>query len=175
MNIKNEETIKDSNLTNYYRSFTNVTGDAYIQLMTYLFEKSQQFILVIRYDIILNDDINKIMEDLSPFLIKKVRQSCWANTDLCCEDYDSQTIVHYFTPTKEALEIILNNTNNLFQWVQPSFPEDISFLIDGEYIFTSTAHEIEYMFIDIPKSRIYGESGDRLSLLDIRTYSRQYT
>lgn len=171
MNNINQDTIEGSNLTNYYRSFTNVTGDAYIQLMKFLFEKSQQFILVIRYDIILNDKINKIMDELSPFLIKKVRQSCWANTDLCCEDYDSQTMVYYFSSTKGAMEIILNNTSNLFQWVQPSFPEDISFLIDEEYFFTSTTHEKEYMFIDIPKYRIYGESAGKLSLLDVKTFS----
>lgn len=172
MSINNTETIEGSNLTNYYYSFTNVTGDAYIQLMKFLFEKSQEFILVIRFDIIINDEINKIMDELSPFLIKKVRQTSWANTTLVCEACDSKAIVHYFSSTNEALEIILNKTNNLFQWVQPSFPEDISFLIDGEYFFTTTTHEKEYMFIDIPKYRLYGESAGKLSLLDVETYSR---
>lgn len=167
----NQETIEDSNLTHYYHSRTNVTGDAYIQLMKFLFEKSHQFIIVIRDDIFKDKDINKIIEELSPFLIKKVRQGWWASTDLDLEDYDSPATVYFYNSTNEALDIVLNRSDNLFQWVQPSLPEDISFLIDGAYFFTTTTHEKEYRFIDIPNCRIYGENAVELPLIVVETYS----
>lgn len=166
MNINNENTER-SNLTDYFYFYTDVTGENYIKLMRFLFEKSSQFTLVFRQDIFFNDALHKVLDNLSPFLIEKARQSSWSKTDLCCEDEDSPAMIYYFSSTNEALEMILKLTSSLFQWTQPNFPEDISFLYDEEYFFTTTTHEKEYMFIDRPNYRVHSEFAGELSLLEL--------
>ncbi|GAB6108954.1 stage III sporulation protein AH [Fusibacter bizertensis] len=159
--------INKSRMCTAYISRTNVTDKDFNILLQILFDNSDEFILISREDIIKNANQEIVLNQLSPYLIDIRKQFSWANTELYIEENTIPATVYYYKSTSEALKIIINSTNGLFDWVQPNFPEDLSFRYKGKYIFTSTTHEKEFTFIDNKLNEVFLTNRNKLKNIKV--------
>lgn len=119
-------------------------GNVYRELIDIASSVCSQFILVIRDSINLNDNAIKSLSDLKPFLQETKQQQEWPGTQLL---RDTAT-VNYYLLNEKSKQILNSYTNNLYSWVQPDLPEDLSFIkSDGKAWLINTSHE-NFSYVD---------------------------
>jgi hypothetical protein len=126
----------------YRRNLISITSepknDVYRRLIDLAFDLCDEFTLVIRKEIELNDKGKSILEKLNDHLIEMKKQSEWPGTILGCGHF---AYVYYYHTSLEAREIIKEVSNSLYGWVQRDFPEDLSFYKSGKPWLVNIAHE----------------------------------
>jgi hypothetical protein len=105
--------------------------------------ESSQFLLVKRHASL--EDTLDISSRLRPFLIHEYSGDCWPGTRLlggCTAE------IFKYAATSEALILLRDSVEGLWDWIEPNCPEDLSFLRanDGSPWFASIAHEREAFF-----------------------------
>lgn len=157
----------------YKRNLMYITSeprnDVYRHLIDLAFDLCDEFILVIRKEIELNDNGKSILEKLKPYLIEMKKQSEWAGTIL--GGGRTAYVYHYRTDT-HAREIIKEVSNSLYGWVQSDFPEDLSFYKSGKPWLVNTAHERDSYIFSEDKSEIDGIAN--IKCLKLRKASREF-
>ncbi len=110
----------------------------YERLLQYAFEICSSFVLSVRKEILSYYPEPEIFKRLEPYLIKK----------LAAPDYQqiqcySSDLLHYFYECSEATQsIILPELNGLYEWREPFWPEDLTFLkADGQVWLGTISHE----------------------------------
>lgn len=125
---------------------TNPKDQVYRDLIDLAFEVCDTFILVVRNDISINDNVNYILEQLEPYLKEVKKQLQWPGTTILG---DMPALVYYFNADNGAKKVLKESTNSLHQWVQPNLPEDLSFMKKHEIWLANTSHEYEsYILTD---------------------------
>lgn len=115
-------------------SLGNPSGDAYRALIKILIEQSDSFYVVTRGELQYEPEP---IELLVPYAkdIHKTKQ--WGQS----KTKGKAATLYEFPATKEMRHLLVHLADSLFDWVAPGLPEDLTFLRDGQIIFTSIAHE----------------------------------
>lgn len=134
----------------------NIKGLKYERLLNWLFEFSSTFSFVTRKDVGVNKEAIKLIEELANFLIDSHPTNKWLSNEII----DSPIIGHnyYYELNKETKDILLENSNTLFDWGDDfltELPEDIAFYKkDRESILYVNGHE-NYAIVNISSLKEY--------------------
>ncbi|WP_270168634.1 hypothetical protein [Paenibacillus sp. SYP-B4298] len=115
------------------------TGVTYKQLISLAFTLCDEFILVKRDQIELNEKGQTFIEELQPHIKEIRKQEEWPGTRL----FGHYADVYYFDCKGELLEILLTKVDRLYEWMQPGLLEDLCFYKNGEEWLVTIAHENE--------------------------------
>ena len=133
-------------------------GDSYAKLINYAFKNNDAVMFVYREDGLSKDEIEKMNEvreknniDLGDSLYFKRKGSYWVHTKVGHEmlgytdikdpeGYQNKFEVCFYKNDEKLKKYILSN-EDLYLWLSPKYPEDISFFRDGYCWLYSVAHE----------------------------------
>lgn len=128
-----------------YAIRTDVKGQLYESLISYLCCCASQFQIVVRHDCALDALMSngvELLADLSPYSLGSSEEESWPGTQLL----DGSATIHRFRVTELAIPILLR-PKSLFNWCQPEFPEDPAFFrADSSLVLTTISHE-HYAFL----------------------------
>jgi hypothetical protein len=108
----------------------------YYKLLQEMLTKADVFSLVVVSTISLNDAGKEILNKLQPYLVEAIETSSWPGTIL----NDQKAKLYKYNVSPNSIKI-LSSMNNLFSWLQPEFPEDLTFYKKGKPIFVTISHE----------------------------------
>lgn len=115
------------------------TGNTYKQLVELAFSVCDEFTLVKREQLDLNENAQQLLKELKPYIKEIKKQNEWPGTKLLGHYAD----VYYFDCKQELKEILIRNTDRLYQWVQPELLEDLCFFKNKNVWLVTIAHERE--------------------------------
>ena len=118
----------------YWHLVENPTGKTYEQLIHVLCEHSNTFYFVTRKEFRYNEHI---LEQFRPFVINTYKSKSWAGT----VTQGPAATIYEIKVNKATCRLLQQLSNSLFDWVAPNLPEDLTFLKDGQVLFSSTTHE----------------------------------
>ena len=112
--------------------------DAYEQLLTFAASRCATFLLVVTRGLDLSDEAKTLLLRLQPFELRRGHSRRWPGTELL----DDEALVIEFLFKAEARTILMNAASRLFEWQQPSHPEDLCLLdSSGQPWLVTIAHE----------------------------------
>ncbi len=116
-------------------------GDAYATLLRFLSARWPFFQLVVQPDLPLSPQGASMLRDLAEHVASgPTRVSCWPGTQLCGREAELWKFISH----PDAVEVLINNSNGLFEWTQPKLPEDLSFVGSDESVgLLVVAHECD--------------------------------
>ncbi len=135
-----------------------IKNEVYKKLIDYAFEKCDAIMFVFRRDgfnqqeiLELENNLKHLKNLLSDSLLKHRNGAHWVYTkvgykQLGIENYydppnfDKKFDILFFKSSKEVKDYLLCN-KNLYNWLNPQYPEDISFFKNGYCWLYSVAHE----------------------------------
>lgn len=112
-------------------------GTAYKELLDLAFSTCDEFLLVKRDQLDLNRNAKKFIEEIKPYIKEIRRQDEWPGTTLLGHYAD----VYYFYCNPELKDVLIRETDHLYQWLQPELLEDLCFFKNGEVWLATVAHE----------------------------------
>jgi hypothetical protein len=131
----------------------------YYDLLGYSVIDCKYLLLVVRNSIQIDSEGKNILLKLIPFLCNVSQKNEWPGTTL---SKSNATIYKYYL-NPECIAIIRKFANRLYQWQQPTYPEDLCLLRDDDTPWlVSIAHESDgflllskdeatRLFISLPK------------------------
>lgn len=115
-------------------------GQRYKSLINLAFEICDHFIFVVRDGLGLGDKGKKIIKELEPALIEIKDQSKWPGTEII----GGTVKVYYYKTDMRIKNILINEIEGLYSWMQPNYPEDLCFLRkERKEWLINTCHEKE--------------------------------
>ena len=111
----------------------------YKNLIDLAFDVCNEFILVVRKDLDLNEYARIILEKLQGSLKGMKEGSIWVSGQLL----GKTAFDYHYNTDNQAREIIKECSDSLHSWVQPNLPEDLSFIKNDRAWLINTAHEYE--------------------------------
>ena len=125
-------------LTPEFRLLKEPRGRGYRALVNSLGATCPQFLLVVREQLALGPEAVAILRRLQPQRFRQVRTSAWPGTELI----GHFAHVSYFRSNSASLTVLKTAAKSLYEWRQPSHPEDLCFLDgEGRPVLTTIAHE----------------------------------
>lgn len=124
--------------------------DTYEKLIKYYCNKCDIVMFVTRKDGFSNAKLQELSnaekefeEKLLNSLIKCIHRPTWIFHESLCEDIETinKTFNIYFYETTEEVKKYLLSNQDLYSWLNPKYPEDISFFKDGWCYFSTITHE----------------------------------
>ncbi|KOY17409.1 hypothetical protein [Paenibacillus xylanivorans] len=115
------------------------TGVAYKQLVSLAFSLCDEFILVKRDQIELNEDGKRFIEEIKPYIKEIKKQEGWPGTQL----FGHYADVFYFDCNEELKQILLRKVDRLYEWLQPELLEDLCFYKNNKEWLVTITHEKE--------------------------------
>lgn len=113
-------------------------GSIYTELIDLASSICNQFILVKRNEIHINESANIVLQELMPYLQQVKEQNKWPGT----ATLGRPATIYYYSLNNESKEKLKKYADGLYSWVQPNLPEDLCFLkSDGQAWLINTAHE----------------------------------
>ena len=129
---------------------TPPTGQTYRGIIDLALSCCNQAVLVTRASIELDSSALAVLEQLQPYVIRKVAKATeWPGTTLHCSDLvpDNTATVYYFRFCTQSASILKDSVPELFSWRQPEYPEDLCLVRpDGRTWLVSIAHEEDACF-----------------------------
>ncbi|MBU1355436.1 MAG: hypothetical protein KJ620_02610 [Candidatus Edwardsbacteria bacterium] len=123
------------NIYNLYREPQDSNYKAIIDMTS---KFASYFLVVIRYSVKMNKKAEIILNALRPFIESSNDCNEWPGTKLTNEF----ALVNVYNLNYKSLEIIKGSVSNLYDWLQPSLPEDICFLrADKSPFLVTISHE----------------------------------
>jgi hypothetical protein len=123
---------------NHFDFLCEPSGDLYRRLIVFAASSQSVALLVVRPDMDLSAHGRKVVSDLQPFIIERVRSSKWPGTELLIDGAE----VVYFRLSPDSAKILQSAAQSLYDWCQPELPEDLCFLLeDREPWLITIAHE----------------------------------
>lgn len=117
---------------------SEIKGESYKTLLELAFSKCEEFILVERHQSELNEKGLKFLESLKSEIIDIEVDQKWPGTEL----FGHFANIYFFKTSEKAKRILLDNSDSLYSWLSPDYPEDLSFYkTKGEVWLTSTSQE----------------------------------
>lgn len=136
--------------------YNDPKGEAYRRLIDYAIECSSMFVLAERDQLYCNENCNRVLKLLEPYLIKK--QSCESLQGVNSIAYSNGGTIYFYACHSESAHVLRTEADRLLAWQHPNLPEDLGFLdADGRDWLTTVAHE------DMASIRIGEEEGRELS------------
>lgn len=133
-----------------------ISGDLYHRLINFASGRYPLFLFVKRKDVKpgLNSKGEKVIHLFSPFLKSTVESVEWPGTKVI-----QSAEVFYFNLTEESVELLKRQSNSLYDWQHPSFPEDLCIMRNMKQPWLcNIAHEKIAM--------IYVSPTDKMELLE---------
>jgi hypothetical protein len=113
-------------------------GESYSTLIDFCAGLSRSATVVIREPDWLDDEGRRVLSELRRFQLGETQASAWPGTRLT-----NGTATVYSIPIIETvIEIVKESAAGLYDWQQPSRPEDLCFIREnGEPVLATIAHE----------------------------------
>jgi len=123
----------------------------YERLLRYAFELCSSFVLSVRKEILAYYHEPEIFKRLEPYLIKKLAAPDYPQIECYSPD-----LLHYFYECSEATQaIVLPELNGLYEWREPFWPEDLTFLnAEGQVWLGTISHENMAFIIETHYSQV---------------------
>lgn len=118
----------------YWNLVENPKDRIYQQLMKVLCDYSDKFYFVTRKELKYNQEI---LEQFHPYTIETYKTKTWANTIT----KGPPATVHVIEANEDTCRLLQRLSNNLYDWVAPNLPEDLTFIKNNFVWFTCTTHE----------------------------------
>lgn len=120
---------------------SELVGVKYENFLRYALERSDAFLLVFcDYDSKQSYEKRKkkLREELSGYRIKSRRNPSWPSNEIHTDKYKCFVDIH-----RMSLEVLpfLLKTEGIYNWMYPTYPEDLCFFKNGKCWFASCAHE----------------------------------
>lgn len=112
----------------------NPKGEIYRSLMRVLCDYSDTFYFVTRKELTYD---KYVLKQFKPYIIKKYKTKEWAGTITL----GPAATVYEVDANEETYQLLVQLTDNLYDWVAPSLPEDLTFIKNNFEWFYSTTHE----------------------------------
>jgi hypothetical protein len=124
----------------HFRLGSEPRGASYETLLRNLAEFSSLVLVIVRDDLGLTDEANKLLAELSALGGSQLRTSQWPGTTLLGHEASV-----WSTPdTAASVDVVLRASGGLYSWQQPQLPEDLAFLrSDGSTVLGTVAHETD--------------------------------
>ena len=94
---------------------------AYRDLLRVATEYCDEGLVVTRPSLEIDDHARSFLERLRPFLVNVQESSEWPGTVL----YDEKATLYTFSYNDFAMKLLISKTSGLYEWQQPSLPEDL--------------------------------------------------
>lgn len=121
-----------------YTILSEPTGEEYRSLLRALFPFSRQVLLVVRSTAPLSEFGRQILKELEKDLVLQEKRCEWPGTRLL----GHTATVYIFALTSHCLDVLVCRADRLYQWQQPTLPEDLCFLRNEmDPVLTTIAHE----------------------------------
>lgn len=101
-----------------------ISGDLYYRLIDFAVGRFPVFVFVIGRNRRLQENVQKIVDDLTPYLIKRFYDKEWPGTEIL----EGQVEVFHFELNHESAYVLKKYTSSLYQWKHPILPEDLSIM-----------------------------------------------
>lgn len=112
----------------------------YLELIDICSKYCTQFMLVKRDELIINEKYLEKCRELNKFLLEEKRSSEWPGTRLI----NKEATIFVYKHNKETENILKNSVSGLYEWLQPTLPEDLCFLQENGNVFLTTiSHELD--------------------------------
>lgn len=165
---------------------SEIKGEVYKNLIEYAYDKCDAVMFVFRRDgfsqediLKLNNLLNQIKKKFSNSILKMRNGSYWVfskvgYSQLDIEGYNDppnydKLFDIVFLKLNDDIKFYLQSNDNLYKWLNPNFPEDISFFRNGYCWLYSVAHE-EKCYIYCSNKKEY----DYLKLIGVEFYENKY-
>lgn len=126
-----------------YTIATDVKSDAYRKLIKCAQSSCSEFILVVRPSMPFAMPGVDVLDELTPFYISVKVESEWPGTRL----FDQTATVYRCRLLDGSVSVLQKSAESLFSWLQPSLPEDLSFLrSDHSPWLVTISHEYDAYF-----------------------------
>jgi len=113
-----------------------------LQLLSRALAEYDSFSLVWRDELVFSELAKKFEEELSPFLISKIKTDRWPGTQI----EDKKAILRTYSVTQESI-LVLEKLESVFDYIAPNYPEDIAFYKNGDVMYESMAHEKQAWYV----------------------------
>jgi hypothetical protein len=114
------------------------TGYLYRGLIDHALGECRSALLVVRPSLGLSSQALGVLKQLEHLLDEKVDASEWPGTKL----FNGSAVLFRYTFNAECAEILKQNANGLYEWLQPELPEDLCLLrADSIPWLVSISHE----------------------------------
>ena len=119
------------------------TGASYRAILDYAVTMCRAALMVVRPDLPLDSTAVAVLDALKGRLLSEERKSAWPGTQL----FGHSAIVRVYEFDQVVADLLKARASRLFEWQQPSLPEDICLLRDLEKPWLVTiAHEADGYF-----------------------------
>ena len=113
-----------------------------IEIAEGLLNFTDSFSLIIREENDVSDNITKLLSALNSFLIEEKFVQEWPGTKL----FGGKAKLYRYNLNSESASILHRTEKNLFNWLQPELPEDLTFYKGRQPVFISITHEKDAYF-----------------------------
>jgi len=122
-------------------------GILYKTLLENLIKFCDTAAFVIQEEEELSNKALKFLNKISNTVVEKKRVISWPGTKLIGVELDEGALFYKIVFNENSCEIFKEETEGLFDWIEPNMPEDLSFLRpDGTEFFISISHEKDCYF-----------------------------
>ena len=118
----------------YWDLTENPVDEIYRKLIKVLCNNSDKFYFVTRKELKYNQEI---LVQFKPYTIESYKTKEWANTIT----KGPAATVYIIESNTETCKLLQQSANNLYDWVAPSLPEDLTFIKNNFAWFSCTTHE----------------------------------
>lgn len=123
--------------------FSKYRKNDYKKLLDKMLLDADSFSLVVRDTIQLDKSGRNFLDKLHSFLIEEKLVSKWPGTELL----NGEVRMFRYKLNNQSKDVLLE-VNGLLAWLQPEFPEDLTFYKEGKPIFVSITHEKDYWYVE---------------------------
>ena len=124
-------------LNNMYEIINEPRNNIYSKLVDFLIKNCNAFILVKKDQLKFNENCEKIINSLKPYLINEYKSDEWPGTKLL----GNYANIYNFECNLNTSEILKNACVGLYSWLSPNFPEDICFYVSNDPFLVTISHE----------------------------------
>ena len=120
--------------------------NSYKALLKYACSKFPYFQFVIRPELGLNKNGERVRTELEEFEQSRLKTRKWPGTELFTEEFAT---AFKYDLNEQSAKILAKTVRGLYDWQQPDFPEDLCILrLDGTPWLVTIAHE-SYAHLEI--------------------------
>lgn len=140
----------------------NPTDVVYENLIKLLCNHSDTFYFITRKELTYDE---RVITSFAPYMIKTYKTKKWAFTETTGPD----ATVFVIEVNDATCALLLKHANNLYDWVAPALPEDVTFMKNNFTWFSCTTHEEAAAFLirsTYYKKRILAVEGLQLERIE---------
>lgn len=130
--------LKGTLMKKTYDLLRELQDETYCSILDLSINYCTTALLVVKKTVPLESSAEKVLQNMNPFLRKTEETASWPGTRL----HGHAGEVNHYRLSQECISVIKGATRKLYDWVQPSLPEDLCLLrSDGSPWLATIAHE----------------------------------